>query len=78
MSSCESVVQTDQTLKRQGSLKWNQNPSYSNKQAQEEAAVSIRTAESILTEVGRQAIAKGLVSKSMDAQQVVPDLEIGD
>jgi len=76
MSSSESFVQTDRTLKRQGSLEWNQNPSYISKQTQEEAVVSIRTAESILAEVGRHAIAKGLVSKSKDAQQMNALLQV--
>lgn len=74
--SSDSDLQTDQTLEGLDALKWNQNPSFSNIQTSKEAVVAVRTAESYLAEVGRRAIARGLVSKSRDAYQVAVTLLI--
>ncbi len=63
-------VQTDRTLKRLKVPQWNRNPSFEDKPPHPTADSSIRTADRHLVEVGRQALACGLVKDMPEISKV--------
>ena len=63
-------VQTDRTLKRLKVPQWNRNPSFEDRPPHQTTESTIRTADRHLVEVGRQALACGLVKDIPEISKV--------